>query len=60
MDMQQVHNIARKLIEAHGASAEAEVASKLQAAEASGDEQEVDNWKRIRAALRERKPAHES
>lgn len=60
MDMQQVHNIARKLLEAHGAAAEAEVAAKLQAAEASGDKQEIENWTRIRAAMRERKPAHES
>lgn len=60
MDMQQVHNIARKLIEAHGAAAEAEASAKLQAAEASGDEQEIENWTRIRAAIHERKPAHES
>lgn len=60
MDMQQVHHIAKTLIDAHGAAAEAEAASRLQAAEASGNDQEIENWRRIRAVIRERKPAHES
>jgi hypothetical protein len=60
MDMQQVHDFARKLIEAHGDAAEAEAAAKLQDAEKSGDKAEIDNWRRIRAAVRERKGAHES
>jgi hypothetical protein len=60
MDMQQVHDFARKLIDAHGDAAEAEASAKLQAAEKAGDEAEIENWRRIRAAVRERRGAHES
>ena len=60
MDMQQIHNFAKKLVDVHGAAAEAEAASQLKAAEESGDTDKIDNWRRIRAAIRERKPAHES
>lgn len=60
MDMKQVHDFARKLVEAHGERAEVEAAAKLRAAEDAGDKQEVENWTRIRAAVRERRGAHES
>lgn len=60
MDMEQIHNYAKKLIDTHGPAAEAEAAAKLQEAEKSGDKEQIENWRRIRAAVRERKPAHES
>ena len=60
MDMKQVHDFARKLVEAHGDRAEVEAAAKLRTAEEAGDAQEVENWTRIRAAVRERRGAHES
>ena len=60
MDMKQVHDFARKLVEAHGDKAEVEAAAKLRAAEEAGDAQEIENWTRIRAAVRERRSAHES
>ena len=60
MDMQQIHNFAKKLIDVHGGTAEAEAAAQLKSAEESGDAAKIENWRRIRAAIRERKPAHES
>lgn len=60
MDMKQVHNYARKLVEAHGETAELEAAAKLNQAEKSGDDERISNWRRIRAAVRERKPSHVS
>lgn len=51
MDMSQVHNIAKRLIDAHGAKAEAEDAK---------DDEKTELWRRVRAAIREMKSAHES
>jgi hypothetical protein len=60
MKMEQIHEYARKLIESHGAAAEAEAAARLKQAEQSGDAEKIQNWQRIRAAVRERKAAHVS
>lgn len=60
MKMEQVHSYARKLIESHGATAEAEAAARLKDAEQSGDAEKIRNWQRIRSAVRERKSAHVS
>jgi hypothetical protein len=60
MDMNQVHSYARKLVETHGAKAEARAAAELKAAESAGDQDRIENWRRIRSAVRERKMAHVS
>lgn len=60
MDMRQVHNYARKLVESHGPRAEAEAANRLKQAENGGSSADVENWRRIRASVRERKGSHVS
>jgi hypothetical protein len=57
MDMNQVHTYARKLLEVHGPQAELEAANRLKQAENGGTAQEIDDWRRIRTAVRERKGA---
>lgn len=60
MDMSQVHNIAKRLIDTHGLKAEVEAAEKLQDAEKAGDNEKIELWRKVRAAVQEMKPAHES
>ena len=60
MDMAQVHSIAKRLVDAHGAKAEVEAAKKLQEDEESGDQEQIDLWRRVRTATHEMKGAHES
>lgn len=60
MDMRQVHTYARKLMEVHGAQAEVEAANRLKQAENAGDAAEIENWRRIRSAVRERRGSHVS
>lgn len=60
MNMSQVHTIAKRLVEAHGPTAEAEAARKLQEAKDTGDDAQMQLWRRVRSAIKESKPAHES
>jgi hypothetical protein len=60
MDMSQVHDIAKRLVASHGAKAEAEAAQKLQEAESQADAAAAELWRRVRSALRDSKPPHES
>jgi hypothetical protein len=60
MDMSQVHNIARRLVEAHGLKAEAEAARKLQEAENAKDDEQIELWRRVRSTIQDMKAAHES
>lgn len=60
MDMTEIHNIARQLVEAQGIKAELEATQKLKAAEEAGDTDNIEVWRRVRAAIREMKPPHES
>jgi len=60
MDITQVHDIAKRLVDLHGAKAEAEAAQRLQQAEQAGEAEAIELWRRVRIAVREAKPAHES
>ena len=60
IDLSQVHNIAKRLIDTHGAKAEAEAARQFQEAEDAKDDEKTELWRRVRAAIREMKSAHES
>ncbi len=60
MDMTQVHEIAKRLVASHGSKAEAEAAQKLQEAESQADAAAAELWRRVRGALRDSKPPHES
>lgn len=60
MQTTQVVEFARQLLDAHGDRAEAEAAQKMQQAEANGDRELAENWRRIRAAIHELRPPHVS
>ena len=53
MEPTKVAEYARALYEAHGNKAEAEAAQKAKHYEESGNEREAENWRAIRAAIRE-------
>ena len=58
--MSQVHNIAKRLIEAKGLKAEAEAAVLLQEARRTGDTVKIELWKKVQTAIHEMKAVHES
>lgn len=60
MEMSQVHNIAKRLYEAHGLKAEVEAARELQEAERAGNDEQKDLWRRVRSAVHDMKGARES
>lgn len=49
----EIHNVARRLFEAHGASAIAEAAQKAVAYEQERDQEQAGMWRRVEAALKE-------
>lgn len=55
MNAVEIQAHAQKLFAAHGPKALAEAAAKVRAFEASGDKSQADDWRKIQAALRNRK-----
>jgi hypothetical protein len=47
----EIHEYARRLLEAHGAKAIAEAAQKAAACEKQGDKEQAQTWRRVEAAL---------
>lgn len=60
MQLSQVHDFARKFLNAHGKKAEAQAAIRAHRCEQQGDEKEAENWRRIRATLEEMRGPHAS
>ncbi len=60
MDMKEVHEFARRLLDAHGDKAESEAAQKAVDCERQGDEGGAHDWRRIQAAIKELRGPHES
>jgi hypothetical protein len=60
MDMNEIHDYARRLLEAHGERAGLEAAQKAAECERSGDKNQASDWRRIEAAIREMRGPHES
>ena len=60
MPATQIHDIARRLKEAHGNKAIAEAAQKAVEAEAKGKKEDADDWRRVEAALKEMRGPHQS
>jgi len=56
----EVHDYARRLLEAHGEKAVVEAAQKACACEKKGQSEEAATWRRIEAALRLMRGPHES
>ncbi len=59
MEASKVAEYARSLYEAHGDRAEAEAAQKMKHHEDAGEAKEAEDWRAIRAAIREIRGAHQ-
>ena len=60
MDMNKIHDYARRFIGTHGEKAEAEAAQKVAECEKLGDTREAEDWRRIQAAIKEIRGPHSS
>ncbi len=60
MESTKIVEYARQLVEAHGPAAEAEAAQKALDAEAAGNAEEAEQWRKVRAAIVQMRPAHSS
>lgn len=58
MDATKIHDLARRLYRAHGPSAVAEAARKAVFCENDQDYEQAQIWRRIQAALIQRKGPH--
>ncbi len=60
MDMQQISHMARMLINAHGDQAQVAAARRQNVEERRGNQEEAENWQKIRKVLSERRGPRES
>ena len=60
MKTTEIVSFARKLLDAHGDKAEVEAAQKAVQLEAEGKSEEAETWKKIRNAIHQMRPPHES
>ena len=60
MRMADIHDFARQLLEAHGDKAEAEAQHRAHKAEQENDKEQAEDWRRVRAAIREMRGSHVS
>lgn len=52
MQTTEVHNFARKLLQAHGDKAEFEAAQKAATCERQGENKEAEMWRRVQASIK--------
>jgi len=55
-----IHDYARRLLDAHGFKAIAEAAQKARTCEERGDSEEAQSWRQVEAALKLMQGPHES
>ena len=60
MDMNEIHDYARRLVGAHGDKAELEAAQKATECDRQGERDQARDWRRIQAAIKEMRGPHES
>lgn len=60
MDMNEIHDYARRFIGTHGEKAEAEAAQKAAECEKAGDNVQAEDWRRIQAAIKQMRGPHAS
>lgn len=60
MNTADTHAYAKWLLETRGDKAELHAAEEQKRCETGGDAQEIENWRKIRAAIREMRGARES
>jgi len=60
MDMNEIHDYARRFIATHGDRAEVEAAQKVAECEKLGEKHHAEDWRRIQAAIKEMRGPHVS
>ncbi|MGO8841897.1 MAG: hypothetical protein ACLQF1_12430 [Methyloceanibacter sp.] len=60
MNVNEIHDYARRLLDAHGDKAEWEAAQKAAECDQQGDNGQARDWRRIQAAIKEMRGPHES
>ena len=60
MDMNEIHDYARRFLGTHGDRAAVEAAQKAAECEKFGDKLRADDWRRIQAAIKEMRGPHVS
>ena len=60
MQITEVHDYARQLLQAQGFKAIAQAAQKARTFEEQGDDEQAQTWRRIEAALVQMRGPHES
>lgn len=60
MEMNEIHDYARRFIGAHGNKAAMEAAQRAAECEKIGDEVQADDWRRIEAVIKEMRGPHAS
>jgi hypothetical protein len=60
MDMNEIHDYARRFIGTHGDRAEVEAAQKAAECKKLGERQEAEDWRRIQTAIKEMRGPHVS
>lgn len=60
MNMNEIHDYARRFLGTHGDNAVAQAAQQAADCEARGEKQDAENWRRIRTAIMEMRGPHAS
>ena len=60
MDMNEIHDYARRFLGAHGDKAEVEAAQKAADFEKQGEKHQAEDWRRIQAAIKAMRGPHVS
>ncbi|MEZ5826946.1 MAG: hypothetical protein R3D01_00555 [Hyphomicrobiales bacterium] len=60
MDMNEIHDYARRFVGAHGDKAAMEAAQRASECEKQGDKAQAQDWRRIEAAIKEMRGPHAS
>ncbi|MGB6426859.1 MAG: hypothetical protein WBF11_01950 [Methyloceanibacter sp.] len=58
MDMNEIHDYARRLLEAHGDKAEMEDAQKAAECEQQNDPLQANDWRRVQSAISQMRGPH--
>jgi len=60
MNMNEIHDYARRFLGTHGEKAEAEAARKVADLEKQGDKHQAEDWRRIKTAISSMRGPHAS
>lgn len=58
MDMNEIHDYARRFVGTHGDKAEVEAAQKAAECEKAGDKAQAQDWRRIQSAIKAMRGPH--